>query len=246
MRADMAKVLVGRPRRGEQRSRKGHGNQLELLPTKEGMRRRWTDYKELNENLAPLRRFLASRVGRRWDAVYTEISAHLTPRNAVQQHVRSHLTDFVAPNLLVTPEGALVDSSWRGLDWRRFYDFYVDPRDGVLKRSLSDKARRREAQRRQQRHAALRETAETIVLGPMTEFHRLHGIWYRVEFLPCPPRVSCPPAAEPRATERVASQGGIYDVLRRAWLTTGDRYAVIKRQLTTNELRQHNLQNMLA
>lgn len=116
----------------------------------------------------------------------------------------------------------------------------------MLKRSLSDKARRREAQRRQQRLAALQENAETIVFGPMTELHRIHGIWYRMEFLPWPPRVSCPPAAEPRATERVASQGGVYNVLHRTWLTTGDRYAVIKRQLTTNELRQHNLQNMLA
>ena len=83
MQTDMAKVIVERPRCGGQRSRKGRIRNFELLPTKEGMQRRWTDQKYLNENLAPLRRFLASRVGQRWDAVYAEINEQLAPRNAV-------------------------------------------------------------------------------------------------------------------------------------------------------------------
>jgi hypothetical protein len=116
-RADMAKVLVERPRRGGQYHRQGRPLAVELLPTKEGMRRRWTDRKELNEHLAPLRRFLGSRVGRRWDSVYAELSAQLTPRNAVQQHVRSHLTDFVALHLVVAPDGTLVDPGWRFIGW---------------------------------------------------------------------------------------------------------------------------------
>jgi len=72
------------------------------LPSHEGMRaphvRDWGG-KVLNENLAPLRRYLERQVGRKWDKVYAEISAQLRPTSAVQQHVRDHLHDFVA----VTP-----------------------------------------------------------------------------------------------------------------------------------------------
>ena len=52
--------------------------------------------KTLNENLNPLKRYLASQVGRPWRKVYSEISEHLKPTSTVQQHVRDHLQDFVA------------------------------------------------------------------------------------------------------------------------------------------------------
>ena len=91
MREDMAKVIVERPRRGGDRSRRGRIGNFELLPAKEGMRRRWTDHKDLNENLAPLRRFLMSCVGRRWDAVYAELNEHLAVRNAVQQRAHARV-----------------------------------------------------------------------------------------------------------------------------------------------------------
>jgi hypothetical protein len=246
MRADMAKVLVERPRRGGQWSRKRRESTWELLPTKEGMRRRWTDHKTLNENLAPLRRFLASRVGRRWDAVYAEISAHLKPRNPVQQHVRSHLTDFVALRLYQAPDGNLEDHRWGGVDWRHYYDFYVDPCDGMLKRSRSDKARRREAQQRHQRQVARQANAETITLSSTSELHRLNGIWYRVEFLPLPSRAQSFPTAESLPMRRAVPQGGTYDILRHAWVTTGERYAASKHQLTTRELQQYKLRNLPA
>lgn len=63
-------------------------------PTKRrmGPRRR---SKWLTDHLAPLRRFLASRVGRPWDEVHSEISACITLRSAVQKHVLDHLRHFV-------------------------------------------------------------------------------------------------------------------------------------------------------
>jgi hypothetical protein len=51
--------------------------------------------KGLNENLAPLRRFLVSRVGRSWDTVYSEIRTRLSPRNTIDMHVWQHLFDYV-------------------------------------------------------------------------------------------------------------------------------------------------------
>ena len=134
MRSDMAKVIVERPRRLEGFSRRGRVLADDLLPSHEGMRaphvRNWGG-KVLNENLAPLRRYLERQVGRPWDRVYAEISAHLRPTSAVQQHVRDHLHDFVA----VAPRRLANQLRQRpGSDlWHQ--PFYVDRRTGLLCRT---------------------------------------------------------------------------------------------------------------
>src|SRR5689334_7430557 len=140
MRADMSKVIIERPRRGGGRSRKGRALDFEDLPSHEGIGRPheagW-NRKALNENLAPLRRFLRARDGKHWSKVYAEISAQLRPTNTVQQHVRDHAVDFVALHVVrrdgelyvqhgrgrFQPGGALAESG---------YEFYVHPVSGVL------------------------------------------------------------------------------------------------------------------
>lgn len=79
MRSDMAKVIVERPRRGWDGGHKKPRGDLDSLPTKVGMKREIIGEKYLNENLSPLRRFLASQVGRPWNKVYADISAYLRP-----------------------------------------------------------------------------------------------------------------------------------------------------------------------
>jgi hypothetical protein len=240
MRADMAKVIVERPRHGGDYSRQRRLGSFELLPTKEGIRQRWVDHKSLNENLSPLRRFLVSRIGRRWDAVYAELNEHLAVRNAVQQHVRTHLSSFVALHIRVAADGVLEDENrWR-LGWRSFYDLYVDPRDGILKRCRTDKVYRREAQERHQQRLAQRAKTEQIVLEPLRELHRLNGVWYDIEFARFPSSI----ASAAGARSRTGQPCGMYDVLRREAVTGGERYAIAKRQLTTKELRQYGVQNL--
>lgn len=138
MRDDMARVIVERPRIPDRGARKGRSLPLDQLPAHEGMRRphiRYWGGKELNENLAPLRRYLARQVGRPWDKIYSEIAAHLSVDSAVQQHVRDHLQDFVA----IKPRrlrgwGHQQDGLW----WQ---PFYVDPVSGLLKRTAKVKQR---------------------------------------------------------------------------------------------------------
>jgi hypothetical protein len=85
----------------------------------------------MNESLGPLRRYLERQVGRPWNKVYAEIAARLCLDNAVQQHVRDHLRDFVA----VTPRRQIHD--WRasvsGGLWRQ--PLYVNPVTGLLCRT---------------------------------------------------------------------------------------------------------------
>jgi hypothetical protein len=141
MRPGMAKVMVERPRRMEGFCRQGRVLAHDDLPSHEGMRaphvRHWGG-KVLNENLASLRRYLERQVGRPWNKVYAEISAHLRPTSAVQQHVRDHLHDFVA----VTPRRLSNQLRQRpGSDlWHQ--PFYVDKRTGILCRTRTLPARR--------------------------------------------------------------------------------------------------------
>jgi hypothetical protein len=154
--------------------------------------------------------------------------------------VRTHIGWFVALQLEVAPDSTLYDPGWRGANWRGGYDLYVDPRDGILKRSRSDKAYRREAQRRRQERLAQRAQAEQIVLGPLHDLQRISGVWYEIEFA----RFSTDGTSLMQARTPNARECEVYDVVRCAVVTEGERYAVSKRQLTTKELRKYGVQNL--
>jgi hypothetical protein len=133
----------------------------------------------LNENLNPLRRYLESQVGRPWDKVYSEIAARLRADNTVQQHVRDHLEDFVAirPRRGVFPSFRWGDGLW-------YEALYVDPRDGILKRT--DRLPEVKARRLQERKRRKRSIVERVELSPTRELRRLHGIWYELTLAPLP------------------------------------------------------------
>src|ERR1700742_529715 len=113
MREDMYKVIVERPRRGKSRG----GPAARLRNDLEGPMRLATragyHYRELNENLAPLRRFLRSQVGRPWNKVFSEICAGIDRRNTVQQHIHQHIHGFIAVDVGVY-DGQWVDLGNRG------------------------------------------------------------------------------------------------------------------------------------
>lgn len=187
MRADMSRVIVERPRRGGIH-RRGRWVPFEDLPHREGMRRRHQilgGSKELNENLAPLRRYLERQVGRPWDKVYAEIAAHLRADNTVQQHVRDHLHDFVA----IKPRrryGRYFADPGEGKEpfSRPWYQpLYVDEKDGILKRTdrlPEEKARRRA------RHRTLPRPLDHVALAPDRELRRIAGFWYELRLAPLP------------------------------------------------------------
>lgn len=250
MRGDMAKVIVERPRRGWDGGHKKPKYELDALPTKEGMRRGIIGGKYLNENLSPLRRFLASQIGRPWSKVYAEICAHLRPANVVQQHVRSHLADFVALNLSINRDGELEQPhGWRWR-WGR-QALYVDPRDGLLKRTVSEKEWRRWALQRRQKSALEKAHADKVVVDTMKELVRLDGVWYAVDYvpLPLPHTLSSVKGGGGRYAE-LATPTTYYGVVLRSYVGLMDgysvrgRYAVRKRQLAREDLRRYGLSNI--
>jgi hypothetical protein len=139
MRADMFKVIVERPRWGHRerspKLRRIHDPHVKFMGHKRHVWESRGYAKFFNENLAPLIRFLRSRIGRRWDDVYSEICAELDTGSTVKMHVRQHLDDFVMRIALGRNgewmhDGRLLDCE--RLRWRRPL-FYVDPDDGILK-----------------------------------------------------------------------------------------------------------------
>ncbi len=146
MRSDMAKVLVERPRlrRAPQgcgspypRSQLKHlfESSLEDAPSKLGMgaghRFKW-----LNENLAPLRRFLQAQVGRPWDKVRSEIAVHVRRTNAVQAHIYEHLFHYVTTEITLIDGVPHIVSRGRLTPLVERYhgtQLWVCPRTGLLK-----------------------------------------------------------------------------------------------------------------
>jgi hypothetical protein len=140
MRKDMAKVIVERPRLGHKdsykplRASRKH-DVSEDAPHGESMtkpHRMHYEGKRLNENLAPLKRFLAAQVGRPWDKVYSEINEHVKVTNAVQAHVREHIAGFVALKVHRDEFNQIWDT---GRFWPMLLskgDLYVDS-DGIVK-----------------------------------------------------------------------------------------------------------------
>ncbi|HVY85792.1 MAG TPA: hypothetical protein VG943_11700 [Caulobacterales bacterium] len=140
----MAKVIVERPRRGRSWAKAAKPGRTRVVLDDDGAPTaarapvgRPARTKELNENLSPLKRFLASQVGRPWDKVYADISEHLKPTSTVQQHVRDHLEDFVAIKCRMRDGVLHYVARFGGEEKLGAYGphFFVHPRTGLLKRN---------------------------------------------------------------------------------------------------------------
>ncbi len=184
MREDMAKVIVERPRIKSRWASLTSPRSAQASEERNfiGMNRFHAERhgtKALNENLAPLKRYLFKQVGRPWNTIYSEISAHLRADNPVQQHVRDHLKDYV--EIAPRPDVKTRHSRWTEAPWRQ--PLYVHPKTGLLCRtdSLAEvKAARRQAK------AVSPKPITRIVLKPDLELRQIDGLWYEIHKAPIP------------------------------------------------------------
>lgn len=192
MREDMSKVIVERPRTGRAvaglrpgRTRALADDDGEPIRAK-GAREpkgRAQKTKRLNETLNPLKRYLASNIGRPWNKVFSEISEHLKPRSTVQQHVRDHVTDFVATKTHMKAGVVVVSSSRHGGERplsEHWSLFYVHPRTGLLRKN--EFYRRIGAVRREARIKAEAELAKRMrEIDARTQLHLFKEDWWEVK-----------------------------------------------------------------
>lgn len=141
MRDDMFKVIVERPRWGASHAASPKLKRMPYTDARHiGFKRHvgiGAPYtKSLNENLAPLVRYLRCQRGRRWDAVFSEICARLDTGSTVKMHLREHIEDFVLTRISIGRYGEwMFEGRVLGRRGQRFRrrELFVDPRDGVLK-----------------------------------------------------------------------------------------------------------------
>lgn len=202
MRKDMAKVIVERPRLGSGWRRKGRTRVLvddEGAPLRardrDGGNKKPQRTKQLNENLAPLRRFLESNVGRPWRKVHSELAEHIRPTSTVQQHVLDHVRDFVTTDTAMKDGEVVVKlrygrsaepvkKSWAYL--------YVHPKTGLLLKNRNWRARPGKDKR-----TSIEQRRQE--LGPFRQAHLFSdGAWWDVVLEPNPTR---------RETFRTAGKG---------------------------------------
>jgi hypothetical protein len=254
MREDMYKVIVERPRRGKSsnaiaaRLRRDFDGPMQL-----GMRAGY-GRPSLNENLAPLRRYLHAQIGRPWNKVFSEICAGIDRRNTVQQHVHQHIHTFIATNVDVR-NGRLVDlGGWTFLwpDSGMSQELYVDPRTGLIRRNkLYGSWRRTVAERR--RREQLEIAARRRIVDERTQLLLLDDVWFQVEVDVLPAARVVVGVGQPPRRVRPESR---YDVVLRRNISReiaadlqhcehlygpGNLYAASKRQISTREIKAYGL-----
>jgi hypothetical protein len=151
MRPDMHKVVIERPRYGHgdkyhnyrarnergagfgAKSRPDESDGNDHLPSKQGMRRPHNT-RYFSDHLGPLKRFLRSRVDRRWDEVYSEIRAGLSTGSTTHQHILSHVAHFVSTRVERRADGLFYDIRDPSPFKHGPVDgLYVDPDTGILR-----------------------------------------------------------------------------------------------------------------
>ena len=263
MRTDMKKVLTERPRIGHGRSyhdiRARHTRaDFDDLPSKEGMRRPYSSHdderKEFNDLIGPLRRFLHSCRGRRWDDVWSEICAQLS-NNTVDSHLKDHVLRDVDIHTRMIDDKVFVNTRWGGI--REPVGLYVHPETGLV---CGDDWQRGWWKTHQQnktvyhdglgyeelengilhpygyRHDA-RYGYDRKLIGREKEAFRVDGIWYWAVF-----------ATVPESTMRTEN-GYIKvntictDIVTGKQKNTGERYRANKLQMASRDLRKYSLTN---
>lgn len=244
MREDMFKIIVERPRSGRSWARPFKLRHEKDLDRKHaGLKRSVLQQrghtKNLNENLAPLRRYLHKQKGRKWNDVFSEICARLDTGSTVKMHVREHIEDFVMLRISIDANGR-----WLGVrgGWRQpntpdewWPDLYVDPHDNIIKETngLLKKLRLKKKRyvwhnrQTQQRPDLIRFTNKT------KGFVNLNRCWFSF-VLSCDPKTRDPLISE-HAVHRDIESG--------AWRNHLNWSVLEQKQLSKKQLKQFGLVN---
>jgi hypothetical protein len=239
MRDDMFKVIVERPRHGRYRAKavKLRHDRLpdrSLVGHKRLLHEQCADAKDLNENLAPLRRFLMKQRGRKWNTVFSEICSTLDTGSTVKMHVRSHIEEFIVVRISVDNQGrwfgtGIFDRPSALIDW--WPELYVDPYDGIIKETEKlCKIHGLKYRRRWRRsHDQTSDRSELIWFSNVGFFMKPNDEWFKYE-------LDCHPPIDNVAISVAVMTG--------SWRDQDGWNMVSQKQLSKKELKRHGLCNL--
>ncbi len=156
---------------------------LSHLPKKiTGSKPQGWNCKSLNENLNPLKKFINSRVGQKWDDVWSEICQEINSNSTVQKHVLDHAKDFVETGCYYDSQGRVWTNTTSGpmlVSPVTYYKYsskhYAEPETGILRKvKIIDTKAKKE------------KPIERVDIGNNQQLHKLEGIWYCVNLKPFP------------------------------------------------------------
>jgi len=208
--------------------------------------------KSFSENLNPLFGFIRKSVGKPWDDVYSEICKGFDKRSVINQHILIHLFQYVEiKGVTIGNDGKLWYRPTQFYSWRdaqllseSHVEYYVDPRDGILKKNHDHKTHG-QVHRLFQERLKEEEAKVRRVISETTEVRKLHGCWFEIKF------EDIEGIRETKISDLPYRKNWLqtttvfmprYDVL--AGCTVAEkRVAVSKRQLCHRDLRKYGLTN---
>jgi hypothetical protein len=193
--------------------------------------------KSLEENLAPLVRFLERRVGKPWSKVRAEMTQHLRVTSAVQKHVMDHVKEYVSEVAWAEDDGTMYTLYWgrpmvvAPMTRRRFF---VHPVTGLLT-MFPRVARKR-------RGDPIPPNPNVRDVSATTQYRRIDGAWFEVTLAPLPVSPRNPYRGLPvrdvvsgRIVRLYGQSPADVDPMGPVWRSR--RYAVAKRQMSKREIR---------
>lgn len=191
MRADLNKLLCERERLGHTKSYKDVRRNKKFdaadddgaLHSRESMKHRHVRHgepKSFNENLNPLWGQVRKAVGRPWNKFYSDLCKNFDKRSVINQHILEHLMQYVETDVHVKDGELYFRNNYSGdvpLKRDTFTEFYVDPRDGILKRNKNYK--RWSQQNRELRKKREAEEAKiTCWLDDDNVLRKVDDVWF--------------------------------------------------------------------
>lgn len=190
MRTDLNKQLCEHERyassdsysmvRHSRRFNSAHGADPELMASRESMVKRGKT-KSFGENLNPLFGAVRKAVGKPWNKFYSELSKTFDKRSVINQHIIQHLFQYVKKDGIYVEDGELYVREWTFTQKLRDSDveFFVDPRDGILKRNKHfKKYTTRWRERREAEAAEKAKLFKVLDKNNMLYFDAEKKIWY--------------------------------------------------------------------
>jgi hypothetical protein len=235
----MHKVVVERPRYNPGRGKNGRRANLpdELLLKFEGIKRPHNNRKGLTDLLGPLRRWLQSQTGRSWNAVYSEACAVIKPDSMIRAHIKTHLLEFVERHtflhdgqvcvLAPHANGGIVPVTCRRYGRNVFY---VHPKTGLLQviQRISFRERRRAEQ--------TKPPVTVHWLKDEVALKQVAGLWFEYQFRNVPATGSL--KTYDYLAGEIVGRGGLVKRNSGYW------HCIAKRQLSSQELQHHGLNNI--
>jgi hypothetical protein len=200
-------------------------------------------------NNTSVRGLIHKNVGRKWDDVFSEFCSIYDKRSPKNAWLFEYLLENVCTRIK-EQDGELYKVERWSIDLLSvsWIEWYVDPRDGILK--YNENFEYYKTKYKRQGIAAKAERAKNIrVVDKLTEYHKIDNIWWEIKFVEQEGyhetmKVGSWRRPHSQYTRTYIEYHHVYDILKKE-VGRFHRYAKSKRTLSKKEIRNNKLNVIL-